>query len=343
MFTSLFHEPVNFTFLLLIPLMIIIMILSYSFRKNFINRYFSWKNFIRHSGFDLKANIVLRTIFLSMAIVFITLALARPKWGSESVNIKREGIDIIIAVDVSKSMNTEDLKPSRFVRVKESIRDLLSRLTGDRVSLVLFAGDAFVMVPFTTDYYTVSIALDNLTPGNFPIQGTNYANLFNRIRDMAARSEALQKLMLIYSDGEDLEKTEDSFLRLNDYTVYTLGVGTEKGGPVPEFDDEGKKTGVKKYQGNIVMSRLEEENLKNIAKINSGKYMSIGYDFSEIDTIFNDIQAFSKSLITTEKRERKLERYRVFLIPALIFLILDTIFINFWRKKTSINISVFKA
>jgi Ca-activated chloride channel family protein len=333
MFLSLFYEPVNFLLFFAIPVIVITMISAYTFKKKYILRYFTLKNYIKHSDFDMKSNIIARCTLLVFAIIFFTFALARPKWGSQSINIKREGIDIIVAVDVSKSMNAEDLRPSRYIRVKESIRNLLSRLTGDRVSLVLFAGDAFVMVPFTTDYYTVSLALDNIEPGNFPVQGTNYANLFNKVRDMAERSQALQKLMLIYSDGEDLEKTQDSFLRLDDYTVYTLGVGTEKGGPVPEYDDKGKKDGVKKYRGNIVISKLEDENLKNIAKINSGKYINIGYDFAEIETIFSDIQSFNKSLITTEKRERKLERYRYFLIVAFIFLLSETILINFWKKK----------
>ncbi|MCK9223949.1 MAG: VWA domain-containing protein [Candidatus Muirbacterium halophilum] len=333
MFLSLFYEPINFLLLFLIPLIVIMIVLAYNFRKKFVLKYFTYENFLKNSNFNVKGNFFVRSFLLVFVILLITFTLARPKWGSESININREGIDIIIAVDVSKSMNAEDLKPSRYIRTKESIRNLLSRLTGDRVSLVLFAGDSFIMVPFTTDYYTVSLALDNMDPSDFPIQGTNYANLFNRVRDMADRSQALQKLMIVYSDGEDLEKTPDSFLRLSDYTVYTLGVGTEKGGPVPDFDDKGRRDGVKKYRGNIVISKLEEESLKNIARLNSGKYIKIGYDFAEINTVFNDIQAFDKSVIATEKRERKLEKYRYFLIPAFLFLLFETFFINYWKKR----------
>ncbi|PLX19048.1 MAG: hypothetical protein C0601_02860 [Candidatus Muiribacterium halophilum] len=159
--------------------------------------------------------------------------------------------------------------------------------------------------------------------------GTNYGNLFIKVKDMLQRSNSASKMMLIFSDGEDLEKTEDAFLKLPDTKVYTIGVGTKKGDVVPEFDDKGNKTGVKKHNDEIVMSRLEEENISRIARLNSGKYMRLSYDLSEIPLILNDLSEMKKAPLDISEKDRIIERYIFFLWPAFLFLLIETLFVNY--------------
>jgi len=333
---GIFKNIEYMTFIVLIPIIILIFTWTYYRKKRFVNKYFSEENFVRYSGFRLKRNMILRTVFASFFLLMLVLALARPGWGRKPVNIKREGSDVVIAVDISSSMNTQDIKPSRYFRVKQAVKELLDQLKGDRVSLVFFGGDAFVMIPFTLDYYTVKLALDNLDPQDFPMPGTNYGNLFLKTKDMLERSNSASKMMVIFSDGEDLEQTEDSFLRLPDTKVYTVGIGTEKGGVVPNFDENGNRIGVKKYNGEIVMSRLQEKNLSKIARLNSGKYMRLSYDLSEIIMIIKDLEEMKKEPLDISEKDRIVERFYYFLIPALIFLLIETLLVNFspeFRKQ----------
>ncbi|MFW5782000.1 MAG: vWA domain-containing protein [Candidatus Muiribacteriaceae bacterium] len=327
---EVFLKPYNLIFIVLIPVFISIFILIYAVKKKNILEYFSEENFLRNTGFRLKENILVRAILFSMALLFIVIALARPQWGQKSVNIRREGMDIVIAVDISKSMNSEDINPSRFRYVRNSVRKLLDNLKGDRVSLVFFGQRPFVMVPFTTDYYTVNLALDNLSPQDFPMPGTNYSNLFVEVQDMFERSKAVSRVLLLYSDGEDLEKTSESLLRLDGTDVYTVGVGTREGGYIPVYDENGIKKGVKRYRGEVVQTKLKEEMLENIARINRGKYIPVNGDYREADLIGADLAEYKKSLLKEEKKTRKIERYRPFLIVAFLFLFIETFFLNYW-------------
>jgi Ca-activated chloride channel family protein len=329
---ELFLKPYNLIYILIIPVVVTMFLIAYSIKKKRILKSFSYENFLQNTGFHLKKNLYVRTVALSLACLFAVIALARPQWGQRSINIRREGMDIVIAVDISKSMNSEDIRPSRFRYVRNSVRNLLSRLTGDRVSLVFFGQKPFVMVPFTTDYYTVNLALDNLSPQDFPMPGTNYSNLFMSVNDLFARSKAVSRVLLVYSDGEDLDGASDSILRLEDTDVYTVGVGTEKGGYIPLYDDAGNKKGVKRYKDEIVLTRLKPDMLKKIAKINRGKYIEVKGDYRESELIAQDLTDYKKTLLKEEKRTRKLERYRPFLLLAFIFLMVETVFINYWKR-----------
>ncbi|MGM0608086.1 MAG: vWA domain-containing protein [Candidatus Muiribacteriota bacterium] len=334
---KIFAEPFNLTLIFAIPFLIILFTLIYFRKKSFIHKYFSNANFQRLTGFDYKKNLILRAVFLSLTLFFLTLSLARPQWGREVVETKRHGMDIMVAVDLSNSMYVEDMSPSRYFWAKEAVNEILNGLVNDRISLVIFGGSPLEMVPFSLDYGAVEVALDSIEPNYFPLQGTNYADLLKTSREIFERSHAASKVMIIISDGEDHSNIDESILEIDDVVVYTIGVGTTSGEIVPVFDDKGTRTGVKKIGDEIVMSRLEENTLRAIAHANEGKYIRLSHSMKEIDELIHNLKQFHREELESDKREHKIERFPYFLVFAFIFLLIDTILINGWGQVYTIH------
>ncbi|MFA7576798.1 MAG: VWA domain-containing protein [Candidatus Muiribacteriota bacterium] len=339
MFLELFAKPVNLTTVFLIGVIILIFVSALLIKKKLINRYFTEENYYNLTEYDYKNNLIIRMSVLSLFILLISFALARPQWGTKITEIKREGSDILIAVDLSKSMNVADLSPSRFFWAKNAVLKILEQLKGDRVGLLFFSGSAFEMVPYTLDYSAIKLALDVINPEDFPIQGTNFNQLFIKIREIKERSNAISKAVIVISDGEDHSALSDNLAIVDGVTFFTMGVGTERGDVIPDFNNSGERTGVKKTDNKVLISKLEEENLKKIAKINHGKYMRLSTSMAEVESLVTAIDTLKKSELETDKRERKIERYRYFLIPAFILILIDTFFINYMIKFRRLNLT----
>jgi Ca-activated chloride channel homolog len=268
---------------------------------------------------------VLKFLFFLVSLVFIILALAGPRLGLRLEEVKREGVEIIIALDVSTSMLAEDISPNRLERSKMAISRLLGNLANDRIGLIVFAGDAFVQVPVTSDYAAARIMLENISTDIVPVQGT----AIGRAIEMAVRSftpeSPASKVLIIISDGEDHEDDPikaANAAREQGVTVFTIGIGRPEGAPVP-VKEGGQVRFLTDQEGNTVISRLDETLLRGIAIAGNGLFIRAGSSGTGLEAIMEEIGKMDKAefgeLIYTEFEER----FQYMAAMALLFLVLD--------------------
>ena len=211
--------------------------------------------------------------------MFGAIAMSQPQCGTHSELAKRYGIDLVIALDASKSMLARDIKPSRIERAKLELGGLLDKLKGDRVGIVIFAGDAFVQCPLTSDYSAAKMFLRAVDVNQMPIPGTDLDRALETSRDLLMEADrgAKSRAIVVLSDGEDFGDTTDAVLKkLKDDSirVLTVGIGSAAGEPIPEVDKKGNMVGyLKDKQGNTVMSRLDEAGLQTIADKTDGIFI----------------------------------------------------------------------
>lgn len=266
-----------------------------------------------------------KNILLLLAVFMCFTALARPQYGYQWVDIKRKGIDLLFALDTSKSMLAEDIKPNRLKRAHLAILDFVRQLEGDRVGLLPFAGSAYLMCPLTLDYEAFEDSLSATTAGIIPRGGTNIATVI----DMAVETlnnAANHKILIILTDGENLKgnaimAAEEAAKQ--GLTIYTVGVGTSEGELIPNSEGNGKGF-IKDQQGNFVTSRLDEKNLAAIAEKSSGLYVPLGSGGEGLETIYQQKLALIPKEELAERRQKiPIERFEWPLAAALFFLVLE--------------------
>lgn len=263
--------------------------------------------------------------FRLLALTLIVIALARPQWGSEVREIEQEGLQVVVALDVSQSMLAQDIKPSRLERAKLEIADLMERLDGDEVGLVLFSGASFVQVPLTSDYITALNYLDNADPNVISRPGTVIGDSIRTAMQAFDSDLSSQKVLIIMTDGEDRETDPLAAAQTaadEGILIYTIGFGTAEGEAIPEINAQGQVVGYKQDQlGEIVLSRLDESTLQGIAQTGNGKYYRAGADGSELDRLLAEIDGLQKAQLQSRFETRHIERYQIFLALALIVLV----------------------
>ncbi len=266
-----------------------------------------------------------QTVFRLAALALLIFALARPQWGSEVREVKQEGLQVMVALDVSQSMLAQDIKPTRLDRAKLEIADLTERLEGDEIGLVLFSGASFVQVPLTSDYQTALNYLDNAGPNTISRPGTVIGDAI-RTAMMAFNSElSSQKVLIVMTDGEDRET--DPLVAAQEAAeeevlIYTIGFGTPEGEPVPEVAPDGQIIGYKTDQsGNVVLSQLDESTLQSIAQTGNGKYYRATAAGRELDSLLAEINGLQQAQLQSRFETRYIERFQIFLALALVALI----------------------
>ena len=273
-------------------------------------------------------NVLRLRIFLNItAVFFIGIALARPQWGMHWEEKKNKGIDILIALDVSKSMLAQDVSPDRLGFAKDEIRDFVKDLKGDRVGLVAFAGDAFMYCPFTMDYSGVITSLNSIKVGSIARGGTSIPELITEASRDFKWALSRNKILVILSDGENVEgdiKKAASFAKSEGIQIFCAGVGTRTGANIPYIDDKGNEGFIKDESGKVVRSRLDEDALKLLASETGGLYVLSSSEHSGLDFIYE------KALSKLKKKENEEaiaksydERFQFPLTLALIALFFE--------------------
>jgi len=272
-----------------------------------------------------KRKIKIGLIFL--ALFLLILSIARPQIGSKLRMAKKEGIDLMLALDTSKSMLVEDIKPNRLISAKIAAADLIKKLRGDRIGIIAFAGTGFVQCPLTTDYSAAKMFLDNIDSELIPQPGTAIGEAIRLASKSFLAKASKQKALILLTDGEDhqsdpIEAAKEAAKK--NVRVYTIGLGSLSGEPIPERDSRGNIIGHKKdKKDNIVLSRLDEETLKEIAKITGGKYFRATSGGAELDRIFEEISGLEKSELESRFYTDYEERFQYFLIFAFAFLVAE--------------------
>ena len=259
------------------------------------------------------------------ALALAIVALARPQWGESLQTVEREGVQIIIALDVSRSMLAEDVKPSRLVRAKLEIADLMQRLQGDEVGLVLFSGAAFLQFPLTFDYLSAKNFIENANTEMITRQGTNIAQAIEVSGRSFSEELISQKVILIITDGEnqDGDAIEAAREARDDGTlIYTIGVGTADGEPIPLRSPRGRLIEyVQDRQGNMVFSRLDENMLRSVAEAGGGKFIRLEGSTNAVSQFTEELAALEKASVGSEVEATKIERFQIFAFASILLLI----------------------
>jgi Ca-activated chloride channel family protein len=262
-----------------------------------------------------------RLALLLIGTAGLVVALARPEWGIVREKVEREGVDVVLALDSSGSMATEDVSPSRFFIAKSALASLVGELEGDRIGLLAFEGEAYPLVPLTLDADAVGLFLETVDPGIVPAPGSSLGVGLSKALEMFVDQERRNKALVLVSDGEDLEgDVDDAIRRAKEagVVVHTVGVGTERGQPVPDFDREGKRTGFKKDEaGSVVVSRLHAETLEAIARGTGGTYTALSPTNASLASVASAIEGMERKTLAREWSYRKRERYQIPLGIAL--------------------------
>lgn len=282
----------------------------------------------------------LKAFFILTALFLIIIALLRPQWGFHEEDISRRGVDIFIAVDVSKSMLTQDVLPSRLARAKLAIEDLVNQLKSDRIGLIAFSGSAFVQCPLTVDYDNFLESVDDLDVNLIPRGGTDIESAINEARrSFTSGSEGINKALIIITDGESHEGDAVAAAAKavqENMTIHSIGVGTAEGDLIRVADEQGTGGFLKNNAGDAVKSRLNEDQLKQIAFKGNGAYVKATPTQFGLDLIYNNkISAMEIKDIEGKSEKRYTERYQIPLVLALVLLLAE-VFVG-ERKKYEIN------
>ena len=273
--------------------------------------------------------------FVLLGFLAIVIALINPKIGTKFEAVKREGVDVMIAIDVSKSMNAKDIQPSRMLKARQFVSNLINEMSNDRIGLIVFAGNAYLQMPLTVDYSATKMFLKQVNTDLVPTQGTAIGDAVELAERSYPKEQKNQKVLLVISDGENHEgNAEDAIANANEngIKVITIGVGTKKGGPIPI----GNRGDFKKdSEGNIVVTKLNEDMLRDLSKEANGTYHHINdknITASIIDELGSlDGKVFEEKVITDYK-----QHFQVFLFIAFILLLIEFL-ISFRKSKFSIN------
>jgi len=269
----------------------------------------------------------IKLIFYSIALFFFAIGLARPQIGAKVKEIERRGAEIMIALDVSNSMLARDYSPNRLERAKLAISRLVDKLQQDRIGLIVFAGDAFVQLPITTDYVSAKIFLNTISTESVRRQGTDLGEaILTGLRSFSSTTTNSKALILI-TDGEDHEGDVLEAAKLaveSDIRVFCIGIGTEQGQPIPMPDGNL----LKDENGNIVVTRLDEATLIEIARIGNGSYVRAGNSEFGLDAIIDGIRELDKQTFNSQIFEDFDEQYMYFFGIALFFLLLEFLIHN---------------
>lgn len=277
----------------------------------------------------LKAALILLVLF------FIVIAISRPKWGTKVTMMKRKGIDIVIAVDVSTSMLAKDIVPNRIDRAKHEIAKFIDKLKGDRIGIVAFAGAAFVQCPITTDYGAAKMFLDVLDPGLIPVKGTVIGNALETASGAFPDQDNKYKIIILITDGEDHSGKAEKIAKKaaeEGIIIYCLGIGSGSGVPIPIGTNSSGVVYKKDRSGNIVLTSLDENLLQDIAITTNGKYFHSTGGALELERIYTAINEMEKKEMESKFVSHYNEQFMWPIGIALLLLILE-FFISGRRKK----------
>lgn len=318
-----------------VPLLWIFFIWAYSRRQRALHQLVSPtladKLVVGSSSFRRRMR---RALFL-LAAIFLCFAAARPQWGTKLETITRRGIDVVVAIDTSLSMEVPDVVPNRLERAKHMLQTLIDRLEGDRVGVVAFAGTAFVQCPLTLDHGAAKMFLDIINTHAIPAPGTDLGAAIRRAVGAFNQKEKKYKVLVLLTDGEDhqgdfMPAAEEA--QTAGVIIYCIGIGTGAGQPIPLRDDQGAVTGYKKDDsGEVVVSRLDEATLEKIASATGGKYHFATPAESEMEDLYQEISRMDKRELESKVVRSYEEQFQYFVAIALVLLVGEMLVSESWR------------
>ncbi|MDX1363792.1 VWA domain-containing protein [Arenibacter latericius] len=335
-------EKTYFYLLFIIPVMIVLFVLFQIWKKR-AQRKFSDPTLLKRLTPERSTfKATLKLILLLLGITFMTLALVNPKMGTKLETVKREGLDIVFAVDVSKSMLAEDIAPNRLDKAKRLVSEIINQLASDRIGIIAYAGQAFPQLPLTTDYGAAKMFLQNMNTDMLSSQGTAIDQAVNLATNYYDDGET-NRVLFIISDGEDhsegdITRSVDEATKEN-IRIFTVGVGTAKGGPIPLKRNGVVESFLRDREGEVVITRMNEQTLRDIANDGNGEYISGENTEQAVSFIRDQLNRIDKTEFEAKQFAEFKDQFQWFLGAALLFLFLDIFVLDRktkWLKKLNL-------
>lgn len=281
-------------------------------------------------------------VMLLVALVFVILGVAGPQFGSKLQQVQKQGVELMVVLDVSNSMMAQDIKPSRLDKAKMAIARMVEKLSNDKVGMIVFAGDAYVQLPITTDYSSAKLFLSNITTDIVPVQGTAIGAAIDlAVKSFTPETET-SKAIIIITDGENHQDDAVEAARRareQGITIHTIGMGLEQGAPIPEKGKPGQF--MKDGSGNIVVSKLDAETLGEIARAGNGLYIRASNTEVGLSTLLDEINSMQKSLLEEKVYSDYDEKYQYFLLTGLFFIFFEFMILG-RKNKRLMKIHIFR-
>ena len=322
-----FEDPIYLWMLLIIPILILMRFIVWRKRKRNLRK-FGDPSLLKEMMPDVsKYRPTIKFCLLLSAITILIFMIARPQVGSKISHEKREGIEVLIALDISNSMLAQDVIPSRLEKSKLLIEDLVDHFTNDKVGLVVFAGDAFVQLPITSDYVSAKMFLQNINPSLITTQGTDLARAISLSQSCFTQREHIGRAIIVITDGEDheggaLEAAREAYKK--GINVFILGVGTSKGAPIPD----GNGGYLKDNSGQTVLSALNEQMCQQVAKAGNGVYIHVDNTSDAQERLNKELSKLQSGISDTVVYSEYNEQFQIFGIILLLLLIVETILLE---------------
>lgn len=338
-----FENPDYFYLLLIIPLLTLLFVYARLRRRRNLKQWGDEKLLSGLIPEYSSSRPVFRFIVWNLAFVMLVIAAANPQIGSKLVKVKQKGIDMMVCLDVSNSMLAQDAKPNRLENAKLAITKLVDQLKGDRIGIVVFAGKAYMQLPITSDYAAARMFISKISTDLVPTQGTAIAEAI-RMAHESLTSETRSKAIIIITDGEDHEGNvmeEAEKAAADGIRIYTLGIGTPEGAPIPIIGPDGSVAGYRKDRdGNTIMTRLDEITLQKIASTGNGIYIRSANTNQALRKIFEEIGKLEKTEFDTRLFSEYDNRFYYFLWIALALLVAE-LFISLRKSKLWSRLNLF--
>lgn len=336
------EEHIYFWLLAIVPVLLLLLIAALIWKKRKQSQFADKALLKKLSPNQSVFKTILKIVVLCLAIACLTIALVNPKIGTKLETVKREGVDVVFAIDVSKSMLAEDVAPNRLEKSQQLVTQIINSLASDRVGIIAYAGSAFPQLPITTDYASAKMFLQNMNTDMLSSQGTAINEAIQLAKTYYNDDEQTNRVLFIISDGEDhegdsvniAEEASEEGIR-----IFTIGVGTTKGGRIP-IKRNGVVLNYKKDQNDqTVITRLQEETLKDIAKEANGEYIYNNITKETVEKVTEILQNMDKKEFEAKQFADFKDQFQWFLGFGIFFLVLEVFLLErrtSWLKKLNL-------
>ncbi|MDO8999307.1 MAG: VWA domain-containing protein [Bacteroidota bacterium] len=343
-----FEHTIYFYAFSALPLMLILVIVYFISRKNKLKRLGDANLINALIPYSSRGKRIIKIILFMLGFSSLILALCNLQTGSKLTEVKREGADIIVCIDVSNSMLAQDLSPNRLTRAKYALEKMIDGLEGDRLGLVIFAGEAYVQLPITTDYSAAKLFLESIGPGMVPVQGTNISDAITKASESFSNDEGKNRAIILITDGENhdseaIQAAEDADKK--GIMINTIGIGSESGVPIPLIENGVIKGYRKDKEGQTVITKLNVNLLKTIASKANGVFVQASQADIGLGAVLDKIGELDKAQLENKMYTDYEDQFQWFLGLALVLFFIEFLIserISEWFKKINLFENVAK-
>ena len=336
-------DEISFIYLgLIIPILFLVFLIFRRWQKKSIRKYFDINTIKFLSPEISNSKPLLKFIIISFALLMLVISLVNPKIGTELKTVKREGVDIVFAIDVSKSMLAEDIAPNRIIKSKRIVSELFNNLGSDRVGIIAYASTAIPVLPITTDFSSARMFLESLNTDMLSSQGTSIAEAINLSKNYFNDENQTNRVLCVISDGEDHEIQNNNLSDIAKeagITIISIGVGSPNGAPIPIKENDIVKSYKKDDKGEVVITKLNENILKDMATQTGGIYFKGDNTSSVVSSIVDELKEMDKQEFESKQFVSFKDQFQWFLFVGLFLIILDVVVFErktYWLDKLNL-------